>query len=121
MDFICTFILPYTTYFIFGKQYGEAEVSEEITLEPVKEIIEVGTKAVEAEKPTESETKNESKGNAETGAKETEKESVKTTQVATLPKTGEIDYRAVFTPAALTILAGLGLIVNDKKRKVEEE
>ncbi|WPC09013.1 G5 domain-containing protein [Globicatella sp. PHS-GS-PNBC-21-1553] len=101
-----------TTYFIFGKQYGEAEVSEDITLEPVKEIIEVGTKVVEDKQSTEKTTGSESNKSEEV---------VKVNSATTLPNTGEIDYRQVFTPAALTILAGLGLIVTDKKRKPENE
>ncbi|MGX7099089.1 G5 domain-containing protein [Globicatella sanguinis] len=101
-----------TTYFIFGKQYGESEVSEEITLEPVKEIIEVGTKVVEDKQSTEKTTDSESNKS---------EKPVKVNSATTLPNAGEIDYRQVFTPAALTILAGLGLIVTDKKRKPENE
>lgn len=37
---------------------------------------------------------------------------------STLPQTGEINMTSIFTPAVLSFLIGLGLVIDDKKRKI---
>ncbi|MHA3225959.1 G5 domain-containing protein [Globicatella sulfidifaciens] len=108
------------TNYLNGNEYGEPEIIQTVTTEPVEEIIEIGTKVDIAEETETIVKELETNNSTKVRLKEIENKYINVIRSSTLPETGEKEHNSIFIPASIFILAGLSLILNDKKIKVEE-